>query len=424
MFVDIAKIFVKAGNGGNGAVSFHREKYVAAGGPDGGDGGKGGDVIFRVDDSLSTLADFRYKRKYLAENGQNGGASRCSGKKGAPLIIDVPRGTVVKEANTGRIIADISDDEPVVIAKGGNGGWGNQHFATSTRQVPRFAKNGNPGEEYEIVLELKLLADVGLIGFPNVGKSTLISVVSEAKPKIANYHFTTLTPVLGVVRIDEGTSFVMADIPGLIEGAGEGVGLGHEFLRHVDRCRMLVHVLDISGSEGRDPKEDFDKINKELAVFSDELKDRPQIVVGNKCDLCDEEQIEEIKTYFEERGYKFFPVMAAIAEGTKDVVKCIAEELAKLPAIKKYEAQPKPQEDFTFEKKRSFNIRACDGVFFVEDAPWILSVMDTIDPEDYESLQYFERVLRSSGIIDALIKAGIAEGDTVSVYDIEFEYME
>ncbi len=424
MFVDIAKIFVKAGNGGNGAVSFHREKYVAAGGPDGGDGGKGGDVIFRVDDSLSTLADFRYKRKYLAENGQNGGASRCSGKKGAPLIIDVPRGTVVKEANTGRIIADISDDEPVVIAKGGNGGWGNQHFATATRQVPRFAKNGNPGEEYEIVLELKLLADVGLIGFPNVGKSTLISVVSEAKPKIANYHFTTLTPVLGVVRIDEGTSFVMADIPGLIEGAGEGVGLGHEFLRHVDRCRMLVHVLDISGSEGRDPKEDFDKINKELAVFSDELKDRPQIVVGNKCDLCDEEQIEEIKNYFEEMGYKFFPVMAAIAEGTNDLVKCIAEELAKLPAIKKYEAQPKPQEDFTFEKKRSFNIRACDGVFFVEDAPWILSVMDTIDPEDYESLQYFERVLRSSGIIDALIKAGIAEGDTVSVYDIEFEYME
>ena len=424
MFVDIAKIFVKAGNGGNGAVSFHREKYVAAGGPDGGDGGKGGDVIFRVDDSLSTLADFRYKRKYLAENGQNGGASRCSGKKGAPLIIDVPRGTVVKDANTGRIIADISDDEPVVIAKGGNGGWGNQHFATATRQVPRFAKNGNPGEEYEVILELKLLADVGLIGFPNVGKSTLISVVSEAKPKIANYHFTTLTPVLGVVRIDEGTSFVMADIPGLIEGAGEGVGLGHEFLRHVDRCRMLVHVLDISGSEGRDPKEDFDKINKELAVFSDELKDRPQIVVGNKCDLCDEEQIEEIKTYFEEMGYKFFPVMAAIAEGTNDVVKCIAEELAKLPAIKKYEAQPKPQEDFTFEKKRSFNIRACDGVFFVEDAPWILSVMDTIDPEDYESLQYFERVLRSSGIIDALIKAGIAEGDTVSVYDIEFEYME
>ena len=288
MFVDIAKIYVKAGNGGNGAISFHREKYVAAGGPDGGDGGRGGDIIFQVDDSLSTLADFRYKRKYVAENGADGGTSRCTGKKGAPLVVGVPRGTVVKDAESGRIIADISDDVPVVIAKGGNGGWGNQHFATATRQVPRFAKRGNPGEEIEVVLELKLLADVGLIGFPNVGKSTLISVVSEAKPKIANYHFTTLTPVLGVVRIDEGTSFVMADIPGLIEGAGEGVGLGHEFLRHVERCRMLVHVIDISGSEGRDPKEDFDKINKELAVFSDELKDRPQIVVGNKCDLCDE----------------------------------------------------------------------------------------------------------------------------------------
>ncbi|MBQ6714023.1 MAG: Obg family GTPase CgtA, partial [Clostridia bacterium] len=251
-----------------------------------------------------------------------------------------------------------------------------------------------------------------------------ISVVSEAKPKIANYHFTTLTPVLGVVRVDEGTSFVMADIPGLIEGAGEGIGLGHEFLRHVERCRMLVHVLDISGSEGRDPKEDFDKINKELAVFSEELKSRPQIVVGNKCDLCDEEQIEEIKNYFEEKGYKFFPVMAAIAEGTAEVVNCIAEELSRLPAIKKYEAEPRMVEDFTFEKKRSFNIRACDGVFFVEDAPWLLQVMDTIDPEDYESLQYFERVLRSSGIIDALLEAGVTEGDTVSVYDIEFEYME
>ena len=424
MFVDIAKIYVKAGNGGNGAISFHREKYVAAGGPDGGDGGRGGDIIFQVDDSLSTLADFRYKRKYVAENGADGGTSRCTGKKGAPLVVGVPRGTVVKDAESGRIIADISDDAPVVIAKGGNGGWGNQHFATATRQVPRFAKRGNPGEEIEVVLELKLLADVGLIGFPNVGKSTLISVVSEAKPKIANYHFTTLTPVLGVVRIDEGTSFVMADIPGLIEGAGEGVGLGHEFLRHVERCRMLVHVIDISGSEGRDPKEDFDKINKELAVFSDELKDRPQIVVGNKCDLCDEEQIEEIRNYFEEKGYKFFPVMAAIAEGTADVVNAVAEELSRLPAIKKYEAEPKPVEDFTFEKKRSFNIRACDGVFFVEDAPWILQVMDTIDPEDYESLQYFERVLRSSGIINALKEAGITEGDTVSVYDIEFEYME
>ena len=423
MFVDIARIHLKAGNGGNGAVSFHREKYVAAGGPDGGDGGRGGNIVFCVDDNLSTLADFRYKRKYNAEPGQNGGTSRCTGKSAKDLVIYVPRGTLVKEAETGRIIADLSDDEPVVIAKGGNGGWGNMHFATATRQVPRFAKNGTPGEEIDVTLELKLLADVGLIGFPNVGKSTLISVVSEAKPKIANYHFTTLTPVLGVVRMGEGSSFVMADIPGLIEGAGEGVGLGHEFLRHVERCRMLLHVIDVSGSEGRDPIDDFNKINRELAVFSDELKDRPQIVVGNKCDMADEEKIEELREYFEGKGYMFFPVMAAIAEGTKELINTVASELAKLPPILRYEAEEKPVVDYTVKEKRSFNIRKCDGVYFVEDAPWILDVMNTVDPEDYESLQYFERVLRSSGIITALEQAGINEGDTVCVYDVEFEFM-
>ena len=289
MFVDIAKIHLKAGNGGVGAVSFHREKYVAAGGPDGGDGGKGGDIVFKADSNLSTLADFRYKRKYTAESGQNGGTSRCTGKSAANLVISVPVGTLVKDAETGRIIADISDPEPVVIAKGGNGGWGNQHFATSTRQVPRFAKSGALGEELDVTLELKLLADVGLIGFPNVGKSTLVSVVSEAKPKIANYHFTTLTPVLGVVRISEGSSFVMADIPGLIEGAGEGVGLGHEFLRHVERCRLLLHVVDISCFEGRNPIDDIELINNELSQYSEELADRPQIIVANKCDSLDEE---------------------------------------------------------------------------------------------------------------------------------------
>ena len=269
MFVDLAKSHLKAGNGGDGAVAFHREKYVAAGGPDGGDGGKGGDIVFKADSNLSTLADFRYKRKYVAENGQNGGTSRCTGKSAPNLVVSVPVGTLVKDAETGKIIADIGDGEEVVVAKGGNGGWGNQHFANSTRQIPKFAKSGNPGEELDVVLELKLLADVGLVGFPNVGKSTLVSVVSEAKPKIANYHFTTLTPVLGVVRMGEGTSFVMADIPGLIEGAGEGVGLGHDFLRHVDRCRMLLHVLDISGSEGRDPIDDFEKINQELKTVSE-----------------------------------------------------------------------------------------------------------------------------------------------------------
>lgn len=424
MFVDIAKIHLKAGNGGNGAVSFHREKYVAAGGPDGGDGGRGGDIIFKVDDNLSTLADFRYKRKYCAENGQNGGASRCTGKSAPDLIISVPRGTVVKDAETGRIIADVSDDESYVIAKGGNGGWGNIHFATATRQVPRFAKNGNPGEELDITLELKLLADVGLIGFPNVGKSTLVSVVSEAKPKIANYHFTTLTPVLGVVRMGEGSSFVMADIPGLIEGAGEGVGLGLEFLRHVERCRMLLHIIDASGSEGRDPVEDFNTINRELAVFSDQLKTRPQIVVANKCDLCEEKDIERLREYFESKGYKFFPVMAAIAEGTQELINYVAAELQKLPPIVKYEAEPKPRVDYTVKKSRTFNIRKCDGVFFIEDAPWLLDVMNTVNPDDYESLQYFERILRSTGIIDALRKAGISEGDTVSVYDVEFDFVD
>ena len=423
MFVDIAKIHLKAGDGGDGAVSFHREKYVAAGGPDGGDGGRGGDILFRADSNLSTLADFRYKRKYTAEAGAKGAGGRCSGKSAPALTISVPVGTLVKDSETGRILADLSDETPVVIAKGGNGGWGNQHFATATRQVPRFAKKGNPGEELDVTLELKLLADVGLIGFPNVGKSTLITVVSEAKPKIANYHFTTLTPVLGVVRMGEGSSFVMADIPGLIEGAGSGVGLGHEFLRHVERCRLLLHVLDISGSEGRDPIEDFEKINAELAVFSEDLALRRQIVVGNKCDLASEEEVKRIAAHFEAAGYRFFPVMAAIAEGTDALIDYVAAELAKLPPIKRYEPEPKPQEDLLQPKKRDFHIRVCDGVFFVEDCPWIMDVMNTVDPNDYESLQYFERVLRSTGIIAALENAGIREGDTVSVYDIEFDFV-
>ena len=298
MFADTAIIFVKGGDGGDGAVTFHREKYIASGGPDGGDGGKGGDVILEVDNNLSTLADFRYKRKYFAENGQKGSGSRCYGKSAPNLIIKVPRGTLVYDNQSGRLIVDMSDKDTFTLAKGGKGGFGNIHFATSTRQTPRFAKRGAPGEEYEIRLELKLLADVGLIGFPNVGKSTLISVVSMAKPKIANYHFTTLTPVLGVVRLDEERSFIMADIPGLIEGAGEGIGLGHEFLRHVDRCRLLIHVIDASGSEGRDPIDDFNKINRELAVFDEELAKRPQIVAANKCDLTDDEQIARLRAHF------------------------------------------------------------------------------------------------------------------------------
>ncbi len=422
MFIDIAKVHIKAGKGGDGAVSFHREKYVAAGGPDGGDGGRGGNVVMVADTNLSTLADFRYKRKYVAENGENGRANRCYGKSAPDLILKVPQGTLVKDAETGRIMADISGDEPVIIAKGGKGGWGNSHFATSTRQVPRFAKPGIPGEEFDVTLELKLLADVGLIGFPNVGKSTLVSVVSEAKPKIANYHFTTLTPVLGVVRMGEGDSFVMADIPGLIEGAGSGAGLGHEFLRHVERCRLLVHVIDASGSEGRDPKEDFKKINDELKIFNEELSQRGQIIALNKCDMCEEEELLELHKYFEDLGYKVFDMMAAIAEGTRPLINCIAEELSKLPPIKRYEPEEAPPENFADRDKHAFTLRRENDAFVIE-APWLLRILDGVDPDDYESLQYFQRVLHQSGIIDALEKAGVQEGDTVCVYDIEFDYV-
>lgn len=421
MFVDIANIYIKAGDGGNGKVSFRREKYVAAGGPDGGDGGRGGNIVFKADDNMSTLADFRYKRKYIAESGQPGGAARCNGRAAKDLVLYVPKGTVIKNADTGRLIADISDDEPVIIAKGGNGGWGNCHFATPTRQVPHFAKPGIPGEELNITLELKLLADVGLIGFPNVGKSTFISVVSEAKPKIANYHFTTLVPTLGVVRIAEGKSFVMADIPGIIEGASDGAGLGHEFLRHVERCRLLVHVIDASGSEGRDPIDDFEKINHELTAFSPELAERRQIVVANKCDLTDEESLAKLRKHFENLGYKYFECMAAIAEGTRDVINYIASELDSIPQIE-FRVEEEPLEDFTEVKQRDFKLTVEDGVFIVE-APWLLKILETTDPDDYESLQYFQRVLRSSGIINALENAGVKEGDTVSVYDIEFDYV-
>jgi len=424
MFIDLIKIYVKAGNGGNGAISFRREKYVPNGGPDGGDGGRGGNIVFKADDNLSTLADFRYKRKYCADNGENGKASRCTGKSAEDLIINVPRGTLIKEAESGKVIADISDDAPVIIARGGNGGFGNQHFGHATRQVPRFAKPGAPGDELDVTLELKLLADVGLIGFPNVGKSTLVSVVSEAKPKIANYHFTTLTPVLGVVRMGEGSSFVMADIPGLIEGAGEGIGLGHEFLRHVERCRLLVHVVDIAGSEGRDPIDDFNKINKELKVFSEELSHAPQIVVGNKCDLTDDETVEEIGKKFRDMGYDFFPIMAPIKEGTAELINHIAAELDKLPPVKRYESEIEPYETVTVKKElRTFTVRKENGEYFVENCDWIERIMNTVDPDDYESLQYFERVLRSSGIIKALIREGVQEGDVVHVNDFEFEYV-
>lgn len=423
-FVDVAKIHVKAGNGGNGVVTFHREKYVAAGGPDGGDGGKGGDIVFVVDDNISNLIDFRYKRKYVAEKGQNGGAKNCSGRNAPDLVVKVPRGTVVREIKSGRILADLSTDEPAVIAHGGKGGRGNAHFATSTRQIPKFAKPGFRGDEYEVMLELKLIADVGLVGFPNVGKSTLISVVSAAKPKIANYHFTTLTPVLGVVKIEEGKSFVMADIPGLIEGASEGVGLGHEFLRHVERCRLIVHVIDVSGSEGRDPIEDFKAINHELENFSMELAEAPQIVAANKSDMATPEQVERLRNYVEDQGLLFYEISAATTKGTKELMYGVWERLSVLPPVKQFEAQPLTQEELDDKliSKKDFRVTVEDGVYFVE-ADWLLDILRTANMDDYSSLQYFQNVLRTSGIIDKLEEMGIEEGDTVSIFDFEFEYL-
>lgn len=424
MFVDQAKIYIKAGDGGDGAVSFHREKYVAAGGPDGGDGGKGGDIVFVVDDNISNLIDFRYKRKYVAEKGQNGGGKNCSGRNAPDLVVKVPRGTVVKEIKSGRILADLSTDEPAIIAHGGKGGRGNAHFATSTRQIPKFAKPGFRGDEYEVMLELKLIADVGLVGFPNVGKSTLISVVSAAKPKIANYHFTTLTPVLGVVKIEEGKSFVMADIPGLIEGASEGVGLGHEFLRHVERCRLIVHVIDVSGSEGRDPIEDFKAINHELENFSMELAEAPQIVAANKSDMATPEQVERLRNYVEDQGLLFYEISAATTKGTKELMYGVWERLSVLPPVKQFEAQPLTQEELDDKliSKKDFRVTVEDGVYFVE-ADWLLDILRTADMDDYSSLQYFQNVLRTSGIIDKLEEMGIEEGDTVSIFDFEFEYL-
>jgi GTP-binding protein len=424
MFVDQAKIYIKAGDGGDGAVSFHREKYVAAGGPDGGDGGKGGDIVFVVDDNISNLIDFRYKRKYVAEKGQNGGGKNCSGRNAPDLVVKVPRGTVVKEIKSGRILADLSTDEPAVIAHGGKGGRGNAHFATSTRQIPKFAKPGFRGDEYEVMLELKLIADVGLVGFPNVGKSTLISVVSAAKPKIANYHFTTLTPVLGVVKIEEGKSFVMADIPGLIEGASEGVGLGHEFLRHVERCRLIVHVIDVSGSEGRDPIEDFKAINHELENFSMDLAEAPQIVAANKSDMATPEQVERLRNYVEDQGLLFYEISAATTKGTKELMYGVWERLSVLPPVKQFEAQPLTQEELDDKliSKKDFRVTVEDGVYFVE-ADWLLDILRTANMDDYSSLQYFQNVLRTSGIIDKLEEMGIEEGDTVSIFDFEFEYL-
>lgn len=423
MFIDRAKIHIKAGNGGDGKVSFHREKYIAAGGPDGGDGGKGGDVVLLVDEGLRTLIDFKYKKKYFAEDGEPGGPSNRSGKGGEDLVIKVPPGTLVKDEETGRILADMTKPgQTVVIAKGGKGGAGNQHFATATRQVPSFARAGDQGEEFHVELELKTIADVGLVGFPNAGKSTILSMVSAATPKIADYPFTTLEPNLGVVNIDGGNSFVLADIPGLIEGAHAGVGLGFEFLRHIERTRLLVHVVDVAGVDGRDPLADFDTINAELKQYNPKLAERPQIVAANKVDLPEgRDNLDKFTKTLEGKGYRVFPISAATNKGVKELMYYVAEQLSELP-----EAVPLVEETgevvYTAVEEEPFTVRR-DGNVYIVEGSWIRKVVGSTNFNIYESIQYFQRSLKNRGVIDALEKLGINEGDTVRIYDIEFEYV-
>ena len=422
MFVDKVRITVCGGRGGDGAVAFHREKYVAAGGPDGGDGGHGGSVILRVNDNLTTLLDFRYKRKYSAQAGANGQGRNMAGKRGEPLIIQVPRGTVVRDAETNAIIVDMSTGEDFIIAKGGRGGWGNSHYATATRQVPRFAKAGLKGQERDVILELKLLADVGLVGFPNVGKSTLLSVTSNARPKIANYHFTTLFPNLGVIYVDEGVSFVMADIPGIIEGAAEGLGLGHDFLRHIDRCRLLVHVIDVSGSEGRDPVEDFDAICAELKNYSVDLSNRPMIVAANKLDIMDPESdnLERLKARVAEEGIELYEISAGTTQGTRQLMRVVAEKLQSLPPVTIYEPEyvaPMPMAG----NPQELEIEHL-GSTWVVTGKWLENLIVDINFDDYEARNYFDLLLRRSGLFDRLEAMGIADGDTVDIYDMQFEY--
>ncbi|MBQ9535749.1 MAG: GTPase ObgE [Clostridia bacterium] len=424
MFVDVVKIKISAGRGGDGCVSFHREKYIAAGGPDGGDGGRGGNIVFRVDDHMSTLLDFRYKRKYQAANGEPGAKKRCFGKDGGDLVIKVPRGTLIKDAASGALIKDMSDAEPFIAARGGRGGWGNSHFATPTRQAPRFAKPGQPGEEREIVLELKLIADVGLIGFPNVGKSTLLSVISAARPKIANYHFTTLSPNLGVVYVGEGSSFVAADIPGIIEGASEGVGLGHDFLRHVERCRLLVHVVDVSGSEGRDPVEDIDAINAELSGYSGALASLGQVIAANKCDILppDSDNLERLRRRAEELDAPVFEISAAAHMGVDALVAEVWRRLETLPPVTVYEPELELDAPPPADPEREIIIRREGDTYYVEGA-WVEKVVANVNFGDYESRMYFERVLRRAGVFDMLEREGVQEHDNINVMGMEFEYI-
>ncbi|EYE88475.1 GTPase [Fervidicella metallireducens AeB] len=421
MFIDVAKIYIKAGDGGHGAVSFRREKYVPTGGPDGGDAGKGGDVIFVVDSNMSTLLDFKYKKKHIAENGQNGGSQNMYGKDGQDLIIKVPAGTLVKDAETDKVIADLTHPgQRVVVAKGGKGGKGNARFATPTRQVPDFAQPGIPGEERWVTLELKLIADVGLIGFPNVGKSTILSMVTGAKPKIANYHFTTLTPNLGVVENKGGRSFVLADIPGLIEGAHEGVGLGIDFLRHVERTRLLIHVIDVSGIEGRNPIDDFEMINNELVKYSKKLADKPQIVAANKLDIPGaEENFLLLKEYLDKKGIKVFRISAATNQGLRELMLYAGGILDTIPVEEEEYEMFIPE-----ERKFEYEIYREDSGVYVVSGSFVDRLLLKVDIYNSESLKYFHKVLTNKGIIDELKKHGIKDGDIVRMNDFEFEFVE
>ena len=425
MFVDHVRIQLKAGDGGNGAVAFHREKYVSAGGPDGGDGGRGGNVVFRVDQGTNTLLAFRYKHHFTAERGGDGKGSKFHGANGKDLIIMVPPGTLILDVESGKIIHDMSQDDGAdyIACKGGRGGWGNRHFATPTRQVPMFAKNGTRGEEKEVILELKMLADVGIIGYPSVGKSSILARISAAKPKIADYHFTTLSPNLGVVRTGGEQGFVAADIPGLIEGAADGAGLGHEFLRHIDRCRLLWHVVDISCFEGRDPIDDVESINVELDRYSPELADRPQIIVANKTDSLDREvvDVEAFEHFVRVNGWELFYVSAATGEGIDELVRRTAERLRELPPMKIYAEEYAPEDAFVGGGKET-TIRRENDTFIVE-GEWLLNLMGQINFSDYESLNFFQRVLQRSGVFEALEAKGCRDGHTVSIYDFEFDYV-
>lgn len=424
MFIDTAKIYVKSGDGGNGSVSFRREKYVPLGGPDGGDGGRGADVVLVADNNMTTLLDFAYKRKYVAEKGVDGSGSKCYGKEGDTLYLKVPTGTIIRDVETNKIMADLSHaGESYVVAKGGKGGKGNAKFCTPTRQAPNFAEPGMPGEERWITLELKLLADVGLIGFPNVGKSTLLSMVSKARPKIANYHFTTLKPNLGVVSISGLPGFVIADIPGIIEGAAEGVGLGLDFLRHIERTRVLIHVVDISGVEGRDPIEDFIKINEELKKYSVKLWDRPQIIAANKSDmLYDEEKFEEFKQRLNEMGYEsIFKISAATNEGIEELMKEAARVLSTIPLV---DLEISEEDMYIPEEKRfTYTIKQEEEGIFVVEGTFVDRLLSAVNVNEPDSLKYFHKVLRNKGILDELMEMGIQDGDLVRLNDFEFEFL-